>query len=271
MRLSNLVLALVFVLGMTTMAVASEIKIEGSTTVYPIMQCAIEAYMKQNPDVNISLSGGGSSLGIKGIIDNTLDIGMASRKMKDKEQKAAAAKGVTPKEFVVAYDAVVPIVSPSNKLDNLSIEQLQGIYTGNTTNWKDVGGASEDVVVISRDSSSGTYETWQHFVVGKKNKVTPRALLQASSGAVKEAVAKNPKAISYEGIGYVVGANSIKGLKVNGIEATEKNVKDGTYPIARTLQIYTNGEPKGDVKKFIDWLMSEGQECVTKTGFFSVN
>ena len=269
MRLRNLFLAFMMLL-IAVPAFASEITIKGSTTVFPIMQADIEAFMDANPGINISLSGGGSSNGIKALLDSSTDIAMASRTMKDKEEKAAAEKGIQPVKHVVALDSVLPIIHPSNPVDNLTIEQLQGIFTGDITNWKDVGGKDEEIVVISRDSSSGTYETWQHFVVGSKNKVTPRALLQASSGAVLQAVSKNSKAISYDGIGYV--NETVKAPTVNGIKGTPATTKDFSYPVARTLQVYTNGEPTGDVKKFLDYVMSaEGQKNVAAQGFVPVN
>lgn len=268
MRLKGLLLALLM-LVVATPAFAGEITIKGSTTVFPIMQKAIEAYMNANSGVNISLSGGGSSNGIKALLDGTTDIAMASRLMKDKEVAAAKDKGIEPVKHVVALDGVLPIIHPSNPVDNLTIEQLQGIFTGAITNWKDVGGNDESIVVISRDSSSGTYETWQEFVVGSKNKVTPRALLQASSGAVLQAVSKNPKAISYDGIGYV--NETVKAPAVNGIKGTIETVKDGSFPVSRTLQVYTNGQPSGDIKAFLDYLLGAGQEHVTAAGFVKVN
>ena len=270
MRLIKLIVASLLVFAMAAPALAAEIKVQGSTTVYPIMQSAVEGYMANHSDVNITVSGGGSSNGIKALLDNTCDIAMASRKMKKKEVKLAAERGVKAVEHVVALDAVLPIVNPSNPVTDLSIEQLKGIFTGKITNWKDVGGDDKKIVVISRDTSSGTYETWQKFVVGKKNRVTPRALLQASSGAVLQAVAKNPKAISYDGIGYV--DKTVKALKVNGIAGTAATAKDMSYPISRELQVYTNGEPTGATGDFIKYLKSaEGQKHVAAQGFVTLN
>ncbi len=262
MRLKHLVLTAILLLGMVSLSWgATTITVKGSTTVFPIMQAAVEAYMKAHPDINISVSGGGSSNGIKALLDGSTDIAMASRNMKDKEKKALP----TYKEIKVALDAVIPIVNPANPVSDLSIDQLKGIYAGDINNWKDVGGEDTKIVVISRDTSSGTYETWEKFVMGK-SKVTPRALLQASSGAVLQAVAKNKKAISYDGIGYV--DKTVKGLKVNGIQGSAETAIDGSYPIARYLYVYTNGEPQGEVKAFVDYLLSaEGQKHVKDQGF----
>ena len=272
MRMRTLLMAAMLVLGLSLPSWAGELKVNGSTTILPIMQAAVEAFMAQHPDVNISVSGGGSGNGIKALIDSSTNIAMASREMKKEEIAMAEEKGVKPVRHIIAVDAVIPIVHPSNPVKGLTVEQLQGIFTGAIDNWKAVGGEDESIVVISRDSSSGTYETWQEYVVGKENKVTPRALLQASSGAVMEAVGKNKKSISYDGVGYVLASKSIKGLLVNGVDgAKADNAKSGKYPVSRMLQVYTNGEPTGDVKALIDFLKSPaGQKIVVEQGFFGI-
>lgn len=247
-------------------AFAAEIEIKGSTTVFPIMQKVVEAYMAEHPDVKISLSGGGSGNGVKALIDGTTDIAMASRDMKGKEHDLANSKGVTPVRFEVAKDAVAAIVNPKNPVDALTIEQLREIYAGKITNWEDVGGIDGRIAVISRDSSSGTFETWQGLVMGKKTKVTPMALMQASSGAVLQSVSKNKYAISYDGLGYV--NDSVKALKVNGVMPTAETALSGEYPISRSLYIFTNGQPKGEVKGLVDFILSDkGQAFVAEVGF----
>lgn len=248
------------------MAGGKTIKITGSTTVLPIAQKAAEDFMKKHPDVRISVAGTGSGDGIKAVIDGTADIGDASREMKSKEIKLAESKGVTPKQFVVALDCIVPVVHPSNKVSDLTIEQLKNIYTGKIKNWKEVGGADLTIVAVSRDSSSGTFEVWNHQVLGKKARVRPDAQLQASNGAVAQAVAGNKNAIGYVGIGYL--NDKLKGLKVGGITASAKTAMDKSYPIARGLNMYTRGEPKGMVKDFIEFVLSpEGQKIVKEEGF----
>ena len=175
------------------------------------------------------------------------------------------AKGVKPVAHVVAYDAIIPVVHPKNKVKNLSIDQLSQIYQGKITNWKEVGGEDLKIVVISRDSSSGTFESWDHFVM-KKAKVTPRAQMLASNGALVTAVAKNRYAIAYLGIGYV--NKSVKPLQVNGITASIQTAMSKEYPFSRELYMYTNGEPEGDVAKYIAFVKSaEGQKIVAKEGF----
>ena len=180
---------------------AGKIIIKGSTTVLPIAQKVAEAYMKQNPDVKISISGGGSGNGIKALIDGSTDIANSSRFIKPEEVKLAVEKGRYPVPFAVAYDCIVPVVHPSNSANNLTMAQMKDIYMGKIKNWKEIGGPDRPVVVISRDTSSGTYEVWDEKVM-KKERVFPGALLQASNGAIVQAVAKNKNAIGYIGLGY---------------------------------------------------------------------
>jgi phosphate transport system substrate-binding protein len=198
-QLIFVVLCLFFSVGT---AFAGNVVIKGSTTVLPIAQTTLEAFMKASPGVNISLSGGGSGEGIKALIDKSTDIANSSRAIKDREIELAKSKGVNPVETIVAIDAIVPIVNPRNKVKNLSIDQLSQIYQGKITNWKEVGGDDLQIVVISRDSSSGTFEAWAEMVLNKA-KVTPRAQMQASNGAIVQAVSKNRYAIGYIGLGYI--------------------------------------------------------------------
>jgi len=249
-------------------AAEENIVVNGSTTVLPISQATAEAYMKRNPGVNISISGGGSGNGIKALIDKTTQIANSSRPMKKEEEQLAVSKGVKPVSHTVAIDALTPIIHPSNPVNDLTLEQLSLIYQGKITNWKEVGGKDMKIIVISRDTSSGTYESWQEKILHKE-KVTPRAQLQASSGAVVQAISKNPYAIGYVGIGYV--NKSVKALSVNGIEASAKNALDGTYSIARPLYMITDGAPKGAVAHYIRFVLSpEGQKIVQQQGFVPV-
>lgn len=243
----------------------SSIVIKGSTTVLPVAQGTLEAFMKKNPNVQISLSAGGSGEGAKALIDKTAHIANMSREMKKEEIELAKTKGINPVANVVANDAIVPVVHSQNKVKNLSIDQLSQIYQGKITNWKEVGGDDLQIVVISRDSSSGTFESWDHFVM-KKAKVTPRAQMLASSGAIVTAIAKNRYAIGYLGIGYV--DNSVKALQVNGIAASVETALSKQYPLSRELYMYTDGKATGDVAKYLDFVKSaEGQKIVIKEGF----
>ena len=243
----------------------SSIVIKGSTTVLPIAQGTLEAFMKKHPEVQISLSGGGSGEGIKALIDKTTDIATSSREIKKEEVELAKTKNVNPVANVVANDAIVPVVHPKNKVKNLSIDQLSQIYQGKITNWKEVGGDDLKIVVISRDSSSGTFESWDHFVM-KKARVAPQAQMLASNGAIVTAVSKNRYAIGYLGIGYV--NKSLKPLQVNGITASIATALSKEYPLSRELYMYTDGDATGDVAKYIAFVKSaEGQKIVVKEGF----
>ena len=248
------------------MAWAGNIVIKGSTTVLPIAQKVSEAYMKQNPNVKISISGGGSGNGIKALIDGSTDIADSSRFIKQKEVDLAVKKGVYPVPFAVAYDCIVPVVHPSNSIVNITMEQLKEIYMGKVKNWKEIGGPDQPVVVISRDTSSGTYEVW-HEKVMKKERVYPGALLQASNGAVCQAVAKNKNAIGYIGLGYV--NKDVKALMVNRIAGSAETTLNGTYPISRPLFMFTPGWPKGDVLNFVNFVMNpeKGQKYVSEAGY----
>jgi phosphate transport system substrate-binding protein len=268
MRLRNLgILTLCLSLCLTANLVwAGNIVINGSTTVLPIAQRAAEAYMKQHPDVRISISGGGSGNGIKALIDGSTDIADSSRFIKDNEVKAGVEKGRYPVPFAVAYDCIVPVVHPSNSITNLTLDQLKAIYKGEVKNWKDVGGPDREVVVVSRDTSSGTYEVWETKVM-EKERVYPGALLQASNGAVVQAVSKNKNAIGYIGLGYL--AASAKAASVNGITGSPETTLNGTYPISRPLYMFTAGWPKGDTLKFINFVLhpQKGQKYVAKAGY----
>ena len=263
-----IVAVLSFLFLFTGVSLAETIVVNGSTTVLPVAQGAAEAYMKKNPEVNVSISGGGSGNGIKALLDKTTNIANSSRFLKDEEIKSACEKGIFPVAHRVAMDAIVPVVHPGNAVTNLSIEQLSLIYQGKITNWKEVGGTDGKIVIISRDSSSGTFEVWQEKVLHDA-KVTPRALMQASNGAIVQAVSKNKYAIGYIGIGYV--NNEVKPVSVNSIVASAKTALSGVYPIARPLFMFTNGWPSGNVMDFINYLVSpEGQDIVKKEGFVTI-
>jgi phosphate transport system substrate-binding protein len=254
------------IISATPLVWAGNLEIKGSTTVLPIAQKIAEAYMKEHPDVKISISGGGSGNGIKALIDNSTDIADSSRFIQEKEVQMAVANGQYPVPFAVAYDCIIPVVHPTNPLKNLTMFQLKDIYMGNIKNWKEIGGPDSPIVVISRDSSSGTYEVW-HEKVLEKERVFPGALLQASNGAVVQAVSKNKNAIGYIGLGYV--DQSVKALTVNDIEGSAATALNGTYPISRALFMFTSGWPKGDALNFINYVLNpkKGQTMIGEVGF----
>ena len=259
-----LVLTMMFLMAGTVHA--GNLVIKGSTTVLPIAQKVAEVYMKENPDVKISISGGGSGNGIKALIDGTTDIADSSRFIKDKEVALAVEKGRYPVPFAVSYDCIVPVVHPSNSMKNITLDQLKDVYLGKIKNWKEIGGPDLKIVVVSRDTSSGTYEVWEKKVMNKE-RVYPGALLQASNGAVVQAVSKNKHAIGYIGIGYV--NKSVKTLTVNSIVGSAKTTLDGSYPVSRALYMFTQGWPKGDALNFINYVLNpgKGQKYVEEAGY----
>lgn len=243
---------------------AGELIINGSTTILPIAQKAAEAYMAQNPGVKISLSGGGSGNGIKAIIDGTADIGNASRFISQKEVSLAGTKNVYPVPFRIALDCIVPVVNPKNSVSNLTRTQLKEIYLGKIKDWKEVGGTAGKIVVISRDSSSGTFGVWKELVMGEE-RVIPSALTVPSNGGIVQAVSTTPGAIGYVGLGYMTG--EIKAVKVDGVEASEQNTLNGSFPLSRGLFMFTKGWPQGDTMGFISFILSKkGQELVKEAG-----
>jgi phosphate transport system substrate-binding protein len=246
----------------------SKIVIKGSTTVLPITQKTAESYRKLNK-VSITIEGSGSGNGIKALIDGTCDIANSSREMKPEEMKSAAGKGKKIKEIALAVDMIVPVVHPSNKVKEITMAQLKAIYDGSITNWKLLGGKDENIVIISRDTSSGTYEIW-HEKVMKKTDVRRDALLQASNGAIVSAVAGNQKAIGYVGFGYI--DSSVKPLLVDKVEGTIDNGKSGKYPVSRKLYMYVDeNKVSSETQKYIDYVLSsDGQKLVKEAGFIPV-
>ena len=249
-------------------AADGSITIKGSTTVLPIAQATAERFMQKNSNVSISVQGGGSSVGIASIIDGTADIGDASRPIKDKELDKAVTNGVSPKANVVAMDGIAVIVNSSNAISEMTRQQIKDIYTGKISEWPAVGVSGGKIVVVSRDSASGTFEAFTEKALDGQ-KTRPDSLLQASNQAVAQTVASTPGAIGYIGLGYMSAA--VKPVKVDGVECTKDTVLSGTYPLARPLFMYTNGTPKGALKEYMDFVLSaEGQQLVEENGFVSL-
>ncbi len=248
----------------------NKIVIDGSTTVGPIAKAFAEYYMAAHPDVNITVSESGSGNGAKGLVNSTCDIGDMSRPMKDSEFKACADKGIMPVAHVVALDGLPILVHPSNPVQDLTIEQVRKIYLGEITNWKEVGGADAAIVTISRDTNSGTYETFEKMVMNKQ-KIHENFEYVGSNGAIRQRVQSTPAAIGYAGLGFV--DKTVKALKVNGIYPSQETVQSGEYPIARPLFMYTNGYPKlgTPLYQFVTiHLTEDGQEMVDEIGFVPV-
>ncbi|MDG6221428.1 MAG: phosphate ABC transporter substrate-binding protein, partial [Candidatus Thermoplasmatota archaeon] len=244
------------------------INIVGSTTVLPIAATAAEEFMAENDWATINVAGGGSSVGVRGAAEGTADIGMSSRELKSSE----ITENPTLVKHTVAKDGLAVIVNPSNLIAQLTIQQVKGIYNGTYTNWNQLGGSSATIVVIGRDSASGTRGSFDEMVMDGEGVVA--TMEQASSnGEIHDTISANPAAIGYVGLGYL--SNSVKGLKIsNGGEyalPAVATVLDGSYPIARNLYFLTNGQPTGLAKDFIDYVMSPaGQNLVEVEGFVPV-
>jgi phosphate transport system substrate-binding protein len=248
-----------------------KLALDGSTTVGPIAKAFAEFYMRQNPGVNITVSESGSGNGAKALLNGTCDIANLSRDLKDAERKAMEEKGVKPVEHVVAFDALPVIVHPSNRVKDLTIEQVRDIYTGKITNWKEVGGADQRIVVISRDTNSGTYETFKDLILGKDNKILESAEYTGSNGGVRQRVQMTRGAIGYAGLGFV--DRTVKALAINGVAPCAESVVQKRYPISRALFMFTNGEPAADtlVAKFIGLSKTtRGKEIIEEIGFVPV-
>jgi phosphate transport system substrate-binding protein len=252
---------------------------KGSDTMVNLAQAWAEEYKKAAPDVDVEVSGGGSGVGIAALEKGTIDIANASRNMKSEEIEAAKKNtGKTPKEFIVGFDALAIYVHKDNPLNEITLDQIAQIYMegGSITKWSDLGitisGASGDEIVrVSRQSSSGTYEFLREHVLKQKDfKLGSRDM--NGSKEVVELVSSTPTAIGYSGMGYATPAvKMLKVKKTAGEPAYEPNVANTlakTYPIARSLQVYTLGEPQSAVKKYIDWMMSDtGQKVVESSGY----
>ena len=261
-----IVLSLVMVLAFSGMVLANDsLVIQGSSTVLPIAQMAAEVYMEQNPGVNVSVRGGGSGNGIAAVIDQACDIGNASRFIRQSELENAVANGGYPVPHRIAMDGIAVVVHPSNSIEGLTIEQVKDIYSGKITNWSELGGSNQAIVLVSRDSSSGTYGVFNDLIL-QGERLSQTALLQASNGAVAGVVADTRGAIGYVGFGYL--SDSLKPLVIDGVSPRASNVVNGSYPVARGLFMFTNGWPEGLAADFLGFIISiEGQKIAEETGY----
>jgi len=265
--------------GQNVQKTKATIQNKGSDTMVNLAQAWAEAYKKAAPDVDVEVSGGGSGVGIAALEKGTIDIANASRNMKPEEiAQAKKNTGKDPKEFIVGYDALAIYVHRNNPLNEISLEQIAQIYAegGKITKWSDLGvtipgAANEEIVRVSRQSSSGTYEFLREHVLKNKDYRLGSRDMNGSKEVV-ELVSSTPTAIGYSGMGYATPAvKMLKVKKTDSDPAFEPNVANTlskSYPIARSLQVYTLGEPQGEVKKYIDWIMSDaGQKVVEETGY----
>lgn len=258
----------------TLLNIANAQKIKGSDTVLPLAQKEAEVFMKKNKGARITVTGGGSGVGISALIDNGTDIAMSSRKMKLSEKMKVNEGGITSTEVVIAYDALAVIVNPTNKVSQLTREQLEGIYTGKIKNWSEVGGDNMVIVVYGRESSSGTYDFFKEHVLNNKNYAS-NILSMPATGAIVQSVSQTKGAIGYIGLAYI--EKNIKPIKVsfnNGktfVAPTIASAINKTYPIVRPLYFYYLTSIAKNVKPFVDFILSaEGQSIVAKEGFVTL-
>jgi phosphate transport system substrate-binding protein len=256
--------------GFLGAADTNKITVDGSTTVGPIAKAFAEFYMKQHPGVNITVSESGSGNGAKSLINGSCQVATMSRIMKQNEYEAAVHSEVLPISYVVALDGIAMIVHPGNPVKVLTMEQIKSVYIGKIKNWSQLGGPNVPIVIISRDTNSGTYETFETRVL-KGEKIAKNCEYVGSNGAIRQRVQSTQAAIGYVGIGFI--DNTVKALPVNTVSPSPETVKNGSYPIGRPLYMYTNDYPKmgSDLYLFINlYLTKKGQEIIEETGFIPV-
>ncbi len=259
-----------------------ELVIQGSDTLLEVSMYWVENFSKDYPSVNVSITGGGSGTGIAALINKTVDLATASRSIKDSEINIAKDKGIDIKEFIVAWDGISIVINNSNPVSELSIEQVSKIYTGEIINWEEVGGEGGEILVISRDSSSGTFGYFKKRVVQlngtvKGNNYTQKSLYLASNVSIREEVSINKNAIGYIGLGYL--DDSVKAVNIMGEDTTEavkpsiENVQNGSYPISRQLFIYISDKDLTDLgEAFREYVTSrEGQAIARGIGFVPID
>jgi phosphate transport system substrate-binding protein len=256
------------------------IQIKGSDTMVNLGQAWAEEFNKLYPDVNVAVTGGGSGTGISSLLNGTCDIAETSRAMEEKELTQAKDKGINPVQEIVALDGIAVVVNPKNTVKNLTMDQLRSIFIGDITNWKDVGGANKEIVILSREVNSGTHIFFKEHVLRKgkakgPEEFSPASLLMPSSQAIADEVSNNENAIGYYGMGYISPKQKVIAVSKDApspfVEPTIESVKDNTYPISRPLYMCTNGKPEGKIKDFMDFVYSqEGQQIVKKLDFVPI-
>jgi phosphate transport system substrate-binding protein len=247
-----------------------KIVVDGSTTVGPIAKAFAEYYMKQNPGVNITVSESGSGNGAKSLINKSCQVASMSRLLKQNEYEAAVHSEILPVAHVVALDGIAMIVHPSNPVAKLSMDQVKNIYLGKIRNWNQLGGPNTPIVIISRDTNSGTYETFEGKVM-KGEKIAKNCEYVGSNGAIRQRVQSTTSALGYVGIGFL--DNTVKALPIDNVIPSADTVKNGSYPIARPLYMVTNDYPKmgSHLYRYINlYLSKKGQTIIEEIGFIPV-
>jgi phosphate transport system substrate-binding protein len=246
---------------------ADTLVIKGSDTLgAKLVPQLAEEFKAQHPGTTFNIAAEGSTTGIAAIIDGTAQIGMSSRPVKPEEVAAAKAKGVTFKETIVAYDGIAVIVNAANPVKGLTKKQVEQIFTGDVTDWSAVGGSGGKISVYTRNTSSGTYSEFKELAM-KKRDYAPDSQKMAGNEQIAQEVGKNPNGVGYVGLAYVK-ASGIKVAAIDGATPSKESVLSKTYPYARPTFYYTNGEPTGLAKQFVDFTISDaGQKIVEQVGF----
>lgn len=288
-RFLVILIILILAAGCTPRSTAGETAIQqneyienkGSDTIVNLALAWAEKYQQVNPGVRISVTGGGSGTGITALINKTVDIANASRQIKPEELEEAKSAGLSPQEFVIARDAIAVIVNPANPVDHLTLDQLSKIYSGEINNWSEVGGEDRPIVRLSRETNSGTHVYFLESVVRKGNAEDPTIfaadtlLLPSSEGIIAE-VRDNPNAIGYDGLGYITSEVKVLGISSPGqpdnfVIPSAETVTSNEYLISRNLYMYTQNQPTGAIKEYLDWIFTpEAQEIVRELGFVPV-
>jgi phosphate transport system substrate-binding protein len=265
----------------TPQAATTSIENKGSDTIVNLALAWAERYQSLHPEVRLSVTGGGSGTGIAALINGTVDIANASRQIKSEELAAAESNGGEPVEFVIARDAIAVIVNPENPVDELTLQQISDIYSGKINNWLEVGGEDRPIVRLSRETNSGTHVYFLEEVLrlgqdDNKTLFSRDTLLLPSSEGISAEIRENPNAIGYDGLGYVTPDLKVIGVSRRvgepSIYPSVDSVNNNSYPIARDLYMYTNGQPAGAVKDYLGWIFtSEAQEIVAELGFVPVS
>jgi len=254
---------------------------KGSDTIVNLALAWAESYQEIRPEVSLSVTGGGSGTGIAALINGTVDIANASRRIKSEELVEAEANGITPTEYIIARDAIAVIVNPENPVDNLTLQMISDIYSGKINNWNDVGGEDRPIIRLSRETNSGTHVYFLENVLRLGDAQSDTlfsvdTLLLPSSEGITAEIRQNPNAIGYDGLGYVTDEMKViaVGTSLNGpfVYPSPETVNSKQYPIARDLYMYTAGEASGAIEEYIDWILSpQAQEIVNKLGFVPIN
>lgn len=266
-----LLISSVFLVGCDDQSIAGDsLSVVGSTSVAPLAEYEAENFLRVNKEIEIAVQSVGSSAGIKAAIDGTADIGMSSRNLKDEEKEGL-------KEFVVALDGIAVVVHPTNKIKNITKDQLLAIFQGKIRNWKEIGGIDAPIVVISREEGSGTrgaFEEMSGLEIEKNDKkyttLYSRAIITDGNGSVKQNVALKKNGIGYISVGSV--DDSVKSIAIDGILPTDDNIKEGKYLISRPFIMLTKGDPSPKAQTFLDYILSpEGQQIVKEHFYVTVN